>query len=71
MKSVKLRFTHEAAKTQELSIPAVQATALVYGEVYEISEALAEQLLAQGGWEAVAPTTKSKPKEEPDAGAKE
>lgn len=71
MKSVKLRFTHEAAKTQELSIPAVQATALVYGDVYEISEALAEQLLAQGGWETVAPTIKSKPKEKPDAGEKE
>jgi len=55
MKTVKLRFCNEAAKTQDLSIPAVQATALVFGAVYEVSEALAQTLMQQGGWQPVPP----------------
>lgn len=50
---VDLRFCHEAAKTQDVSIPAVQATALTFGEVYRVRKKLADVLIQQGGWEPV------------------
>lgn len=53
MKTVKLRFTNETAKTQYVSIPAVQATALTFMETYLVSGDLAAILLRQGGWEPV------------------
>lgn len=65
MDEVELRFNLEAARTQELSIPAVQATALTYGATYRVSARLAETLLAQGGWEPVGQPAVEPPSAEP------
>ena len=66
---VTLRFCHEAAQTQDVSIPAVQATALVYGETYTISRELADALLRQGGWQPVeAAGRKGKAEKVPEPG---
>lgn len=64
-KTVNLIFVNEAAKGQDLSIPAVSGEALVFGQTYTVEAGLAAVLMQQGGWQPETATPETAEKASP------